>query len=341
MSKSTRILKNIVITLAPAVIVYLFFLLITNLFGEPGFGVGDNLRVIGYNMVYSGFIALAVSYNLTSGRFDFSVGSVLILSLIVGGNIAKEIDVPEPFGAVLMVVLVVLVGMLCGLISGLFYILLRLPPMVTSLGVAMIFEAIGFALFDSEGLRLYTRQDLLIWTKPQNSFILLALVLIVLIYLLNFTKFGYNCRSLQTGQKNAVEVGVNEKTNSVVCYIIAVGLMGFAGIMYISQNGIIAPQTGLSSSSFMMNAFLPMFIGNALAKYSDRNIGVIVGAFCQACLSSALVYLGAGPSMQTVMNGVAVMLFLIYVSNNYKFALHRAWREKKEKALGMTSAAKQ
>ena len=136
-------------------------------------------------------------------------------------------------------------------------------------------------------------------------------------------------------------MGVNEKTNSVVCYIIAGGLMGFAGIMYISQNGIIAPQTGLSSSSFMMNAFLPMFIGNALAKYSDRNIGVIVGAFCQACLSSALVYLGAGPSMQTVMNGVAVMLFLIYVSNNYKFALHRAWREKKEKALGMTSAAKQ
>lgn len=329
MNQVKRIGKNLLVTITPPVLVYLFFFALTNLTGHSGFGVGSDLRTILYNMVYSGFIALAVSYNLTSGRFDFSVGSVLILSLIVGGNLAKDLGC----GPVLLVVLIVAVGMVCGLVSGLFYITLRLPPMVTSLGVAMIFEAIGFALNGSQGVRLIGRFDILIWAQPKYSFLLLGVVLVILIYLLNFTKFGYNCRSLQTGQKNAVEVGVNEKLNSVICYVIAGGLMACAGVLYLSQYGYIAPQTGLASSSFIMSAFLPMFIGNALAPYSDRNIGVIVGAFCQACLSSGLVKLGCSSSVQTVMNGAVVLVFLVYTSNSYKFALHRAWREKKAKAL--------
>ena len=334
--KANRIGKNILITLAPAVLVYLFFFLVTRLAGSTSFGVGSDLRTIMYNMCYSGFIALAVSYNLTSGRFDFPVGSVLILSLIVRGNLTKEYNL-GPLGLVLSVVAV---GMVCGLVSGIVYVILKLPPMVTSLGVAMIFEAIGFALNKSQGVRLLGRFDILIWAKPQYSYLLLGVVLIILIYLLDFTKFGYNCRSLQTGQKNAVEVGVNENINSVVCYIIAGGLMACAGVLYLSQYGYIAPQTGLASSSFIMSAFLPMFIGNSLAKYSDRNIGVVVGAFCQACLSSGLVALRFASSLQTVINGAVVLVFLIYTSNSYKFGLHRTWREKKARAMEALSLRK-
>lgn len=329
-NKLMRFLKNFLITIAAPVLVYLFFFLLTRAV-NPGssFGVGDDLRTILYNMVYSGFIALAVSYNLTSGRFDFSVGSVLILSLIAGGNFAKNMD----FGPVMLVVSVVVVGMACGLVSGLIYIALRLPPMVTSLGIAMIFEAIGFSINKANGVKMLAQFDVLIWAQPKYSFLLLGVVLVVLIYLLNFTKFGYSCRSLQTGQKNAVEVGVNEKRNAVACYVIAGALMACAGVLYLSQYGYIAPQTGLSSSSFIMSAFLPMFIGQALAKYSDRNIGTVVGAFCQACLSSGLVALGLSSSMKTVMDGVVVLLFLVYTSNSYKFALRKAWREKKARAL--------
>lgn len=336
MTKVKHIGKNFLITIAAPVLVYLLFFALTHATGHGSFGVGADFRTILYNTVYSGFIALAVSYNLTSGRFDFSVGSVLILSLIAGGNIAKQINA----NPVVLVLLVVAVGMVCGLVSGLIYVLLRLPPMVTSLGVAMIFESIGFSLNNSQGVRLLGRFDMLIWAQPGYSYLLLAVVLVILIYLLNCTKFGYNCRSLQTGQKNAVEVGVNEKINSVVCYVIAGGLMACAGILYLCQYGYIAPQTGLSSSSFIMSAFLPMFIGNALAKYSDRNIGVIMGAFCQACLSSGLVAMGASSSIQTVLNGVVVLVFLVYTSNSYKFALHRAWREKKAKAVEALARSK-
>lgn len=335
MNKLKRITTNTLITIAPAVIVYLLFMLVTNLFGEAGFGVGGDLKTILYNTLYSGFIALALSYNLTSGRFDFSVGSVLLLSVIAGGNLAKNWDL----GPVGMLLACLIVGMACGLVSGIIYITLKLPPMVSSLGVAMVFEAIGFTINKGKGVRLMTDFDLLIWSEPLYSVLLTVVVLVILIYLLNFTKFGYNCHSLQTGQKNAVEVGVNEKSNSVICYIIAGAMMACAGVLFLCKNGMVAPKAGLGSSSYMMSAFLPMFIGQALAKRSDRNIGTIIGAFCQACLTSGLLKLGCGSSMKTVMDGVVVLLFLVYTSNSYKFDLHKMWKDKKSRALAQLAAA--
>ena len=334
MNKLKRISVNTLITIAPAVIVYLVFMLACNLFGQPGFGVGGDLKTILYNTLYSGFIALALSYNLTSGRFDFSVGSVLLLSVIAGGNLAKNWDL-GPYG---MLLVCLVIGMACGLISGIIYITLKLPPMVSSLGVAMIFEAIGFTINKGRGVRLMTDFDLLVWSKPGYSIVLTVVVLIILIYLLNFTKFGYNCRSLQTGQKNAVEVGVNEKTNSLICYVIAGAMMACAGILFLCRNGMVSPKAGLGSSSYMMSAFLPMFIGQALAKYSDRNIGTVIGAFIQACLTSALINLGCGSSLKTVLDGVVVLLFLVYTSNIHKVGLHKMWKDKKTRALVQLAA---
>lgn len=337
MNKAIKIGKNLLITIAAPVLVYLLFVFLTNRFGQQGYGVGADLRTIVYNTIYSSFIALAMSYNLTSGRFDFSVGSVLILSLIAGGNLAKEWNA-GPMGFLL---LVLSFGIICGFVSGIIYITLRLPPMVTSLGVAMVYEAIGFALNKSKGIRLIGRFDMLIWGQLPYSAILLGCVLILLIYLLNFTKFGYDCRSLQTSQKIAVDVGVNERLNAVICYVIAGGLMACAGVMYLCQYGYIAPQIGLSSSSFMMSAFLPMFIGGALAKYSDRNIGVVMGAVVQACISSGLVKLGITSSAKAVIDGAIVLLFLVYVSNSYKIDLFKLRREKLKRALEDKAAREQ
>ncbi len=302
---------------------------LTILTGHQGFGVGSDFITILYNMVFSGFIALAMSYNLTSGRLDFSMGSVLILSLIAGGTLARSIHA----GPIAFLVIILSFGMLCGFFSGLLYVSLRLPAMVTSLGVTMIYEALGFSLNKGNGIRLIGRFDILIWARPPYSLILLAVVLVILIYLLNFTQFGYDSAALQTGQKNAVEVGINENFNAIIAYVIAGGLLGCAGIVYISQYGYIAPQTGLSSSSFMMGAFLPVFIGGALARYSDRNIGVVIGAFIQATITSGIVKMGVSSSMKAVIDGTIVLLFLIYTSNNYKIELNHLYRQKKLAAL--------
>lgn len=105
--------------------------------------------------------------------------------------------------------------------------------------------------------------------------------------------------------------------------------------MYLSQYGSMSPESGLGSSSFFMSAFLPLFVGGAIEKYSDKNIGVLMGALAQACITSGFAKLGFSSSLQTVLNGVIVMGFLIYTSNSYKLVLNRMYKNKREQAIAL------
>jgi len=307
---------------------YLFFAVFCAANGKTGFGIDSDLMVILRNTVYSGLIALALSYNLTSGRFDFSIGSILILSTIVGANMAVSWGLrPVP-----MLLVCMIIGAILGTISGLIYIILRLPPIVVSVGVAMIYEAIGFLVNEGRGVRIVNNPTLLIFAQQPYITFLALIVVIVLIVLLDFTKFGFDTNSLRGGQAIAVNIGVNEKTNTLICYLIAGALMATAGVISLSILGSCTPKLGLGSSSYMMNAFLPMFIGGFLAKYSDRNIGVMIGSFTQACIISGFAILGLSSSLQSVLNSVIVLVFLVFTSNSYKIVEFQMMKEKRLKA---------
>jgi ribose transport system permease protein len=327
-SQIWKIVKRILNTLWLPLVVYLLFVGLCAANGKTGFGVNSDLLIILRNTVYSGLIALALSYNLTSGRFDFSIGSILILSTIIGTNISLQWGL----GPVAMLMVCMIVGCILGAISGIIYIILRLPPIVVSVGVAMIYEALGFLLNDGKGVRIINNPGLLIFARQPNISILAIVVLIILVILLNFTKFGYDTNSLRGGQAIAVNIGINEKTNTVICYLIAGGLMAAAGVISLSILGSCSPKLGLGSSSYMMNAFLPMFIGGFLAKYSDRNVGIMIGSFTQACIISGFAILGLSTSLQSVLNSVIVLAFLVFTSNSYKIVEFQMIKKKRLKA---------
>ena len=223
-------------------------------------------------------------------------------------------------------------GALLGTISGLAYIILRLPPIVVSVGVAMIYEAIGFLINDGKGVRIVNNPDLLIFAQQPYVAILAVVVLLVLVVLLNFTKFGFDTNSLRGGQAIAVNIGINERKNTVICYLLAGALMAAAGVINLSILGSMTPKLGLSSAAYMMNAFLPLFLGGFLARYSDRNIGIMVGSFVQACIISGFAILGLSIALQSVLNTLIVLAFLIFTSNSYKIAEFQMMKGKRRKA---------
>lgn len=332
--KIAKLGKNIGMTLVLPVLVYLFFLILCNATGHTGFGVGNDLTTIIYNAVYAGLVAQAMAINVTTGRFDYAIGAELVLATILGGNLAASVGW-GPFGLLLFVVVIAAV---IGLISGLVYVALKLPPMVVSVGLAMIYEAVAFIYNKAKGVRLIGN-SMLVFARTGNSLILTVVVLLLLVVVYDFTKIGYNRRALQGGQKIAVDVGISEKRNAVYCYVIAGVMMGLAGCMYLSKNGVVAPETGLSSASYFMSAFLPMFIGGIFAKYSSYPVAIFMGAVVQAIITSGLQKMGVSNSVQTVLNGVIVCIFLIYSSNSYKLIEAQMFKEKLAKAKAAREAA--
>ena len=326
--KANKVLKNIGMTLLLPVATYLLFFILTRITGNTSFGVGDDFMTIIYTAVYTCLISQALTINLQTGRFDFAIGSTLVLSTIIGADLAYKWGL----GAFGMLACVMILAMVCGLVSGLVYVILGLPPMVVSLGLAMIYEAIGFMYNNAKGVKLLGKMDYLIFSKFPNNIILMVIVLVILVIIYDYSKIGYNRRALAGGQKISVDVGIREKKNAVICYVIAGALLGLAGCVYLSKYGMIAPETGLSSSSYFMSAFLPMFIGSIFGRYSSQPIAVFMGAVVQAFLTSGLTALGASNSVMTVINGLVVCGFLIYSSNSYKLVEARMFREKMQQA---------
>ena len=100
-------------------------------------------------VVYTAIVmitTIALSINLNSGRFDFSLGAMAALSSIIGAKVSYAILGGGAGSAVLMLVLTVAVGAVLGLLSGLIYVSLRIPPIITSLGVTLIYEGIMYTL---------------------------------------------------------------------------------------------------------------------------------------------------------------------------------------------------
>lgn len=321
--KVKKLSKNIGLTIMLPVIAYLFFFILCNVTGHSGFGVGSDLRTIIYSAVYNTLIAQAMSINLQTGRFDFSMGATLVLSGMVGAFVAQQLGV----GPLAMLLIILVAGLLVGLISGAVYVTLSLPPMVISIGLAMVYEAIGFMLFEN-GVNLIGETDMLIFAKLPYNLILMLVVLVVLVCIYDYTKIGYNRKALQGGQKIAVDVGIKEKKNAIWCYMIAGAMLALAATVYLSKFGRIAPSTGLGSSSYFMNAFLPMFIGALLGKYSSQPIAIFMGGIVQACLDSGLAHMNVSTSVTTVINGLVVCVFLIYSFNAYKLVEVELFKEK-------------
>lgn len=275
----------------------------------------DNIPIFNINLFYIFFLACAVFLNLTSGRFDFSIGSVAILSSMIAGRIVITYNL----NMILLILISILIGAVLGFMSGLAYILLGLSAIVLSLGIALIYEALSFIIYGGRGIVLIGRSDLLSIINFPNIYILGIIIFIFLYVLLNYTKFGYNYRALMLEPQIAVNSGINEKTNAVICFIIGGIMSSLAGLVSLSRTGVSQPSLSLSSIGTVFSGFLPVFIGVFISRYSELIIGIFLGSLTASLIATGLASLGVSYTEQNIVNAFILLIVLVITTNEQKF----------------------
>ena len=326
-----RLLKNTAVCLSVLVGVFAIFQLICIATGNTYIS-SQTFRNFAFDVFKIAFIAWGLSFNVPAGRFDFSVGATISLAAIIGGNIALSLGL----GAAGLLLCCVVVGAMLGAVSGLAYVLLRLPAMVVSLGIALIFEALSFVLFDGGGIVLIGKSSMLAVIQPPWLYILGICVLVVLIVVANYTRFGYNRRALSGGQSVAVQTGVNEKVNAVICYCLCGAVVAVAGVLILSKTGTQRPVLGLSSIPLMFQGFLPLFVGMAIARYSEMMTGIFVGSIVTALINQGFASLGLPLAAQSTLSAVIWLAFVVVAVNQGKLSELRAVRAWKKSVGGPT-----
>ena len=254
---------------------------------------------------------IALSINLNSGRFDFSVGAMALLSSVISAKIVMATGA----GAWTMVVISLGVGAVLGLLSGAVYVLVKLPPIITSLGVTLMFEGAAFSITSGYGVSFVTNAKLTSFGSLTNYAIVTIIVLVVSMLIFEKTKYGFDYSALLSGQKVAVNVGIKEKKNALLSYMISGGLMGIVGAINAAHTGTIQMSLSFGSIAIMFTAFLPMFIGSFLSRYCNLRIGYLIGAVSVSMISLAYARLDVSSSVQQITTALILVSFLIFLNN--------------------------
>ncbi len=282
-----------------------------------------NRTSFNYFVIYTAIVmitTMALSINLNSGRFDFSLGAMAVLASVLSSKITYSILGGGAGSAPLMLALNVVVGALIGLASGGLYVLLRIPPIITSLGVTLIYEGVSFTITGGKYVMTEVRSASLSafagnWYWPLS---IIVVVLAVIVILFDHTKFGYDYKALQNGQKVAVNTGIREVPNALACYAICGALMGIVGFLNMSRSSNInGGSLSFGSIGIMFTAFLPMFIGGYIGRFSNEKLGFLLAAVCMSMLNSTFAVFSnqISASAQSIINAVLLVVFLIYLNN--------------------------
>lgn len=263
---------------------------------------------------------IALSINLNSGRFDFSLGSMAVLSSVISSKITYAMLGGGAGSAVVMLIFSILFGAVIGAASGGLYVLLKIPPIITSLGVTLVFEGITYTITEGSYVTNEVRNASMTAFSSNwyYAFLVIIAVLAVIIYLFDFTKFGYNYKALKEGQKVSVNTGIKEIPNAIICYLICGALMGIVGFINASRSTLVnGGSLNFGSISIMFTAFLPMFIGGFIGRFSNDKLGYLLAGISMAFLNSTFVVFAneVNSSTQSIINAVLLVVFLIYLSN--------------------------
>ncbi|MCR5755514.1 MAG: hypothetical protein K6G30_11985 [Acetatifactor sp.] len=318
MSTLKNKLRNYSMTILFPVGMFVIFAVLSLLTKNFSFFTRYTISGIFQDSVLTTMIALAVAIPLSGGRWDFGPGAITLLGSIIGCNIGIHMHA----GAGVILLLCVLSCMALALIEGTLYVLLRVPNMIVSLGVVMLYEALSGMLYKGMGVNVYANEadytaQILQIAKAPLCYVLLLIVMLVVYFVLYKTKFGYDTRSLGSNARLAINSGVHEKKNILLTYALVGFLLGFAAMLQACQ-GKIEPATNLSSTAIMFSSMAPVLIGLFLANYTNMPWGILMGAIGMEVFTYGMNAFGIDGSLQTIVTGVVLAFIMAYITDKDK-----------------------
>lgn len=305
-NKALDILKRFFLTILFPLVIFLVMLVITRSKGVSYFGfTWEMWRTVLVNTSSTAVAALAIWLQIKNGRFDFSGGSVMVLSAIVGGNLAVRLNLSP----VVYLVLCVAMGALLSTITGIVYVVGRLPIMICTIGMALVFESVTYLIFDAQGLNMMSDTRLTVFGRMPLILLPMLLALAVFLVYCYLTVPGQRAKLLSNNQQAAVNIGVKENKNVLQTFFVCGLLLGLASAIY-GSNNTVAPQAGLSTANTLFANIIPAYMGLFIGAMSADAIGVLVASLGMAILNYGLSCIGLGAGgWQSIIVGIFMLAF--------------------------------
>ena len=317
-----RFLINILKVIMLPVIVYLIFLVICF------------ERFSNWNCIYTIFIqtiiptitAYAIAYGNICGVFDFTIGSRLVISGVIGGLLAAQ------YGFAGMILGAIISAIVVGVITGVLNWWLKIPSLVLTMGLAMVFEIIGSKLAGHYGFVQIDNKYAIFGSSP-NIVIIFLLSAVLFYFVFNHTVFSFHMRAVGSNEAVAKNSGI--KTDLVKCKSFVYGsvFIGIAAILTLSQSGSVGAQTSLGSVTIMFKPLISVLLALVLQRICDLTIGIFIAQFTLNIIFIGLIAVGLPDTFQNVVLGFFLLVVMILFENSGRIEELKEKRAARQKAM--------
>jgi ribose transport system permease protein len=233
----------------------------------------------------------------------------MVLAGIIGGVIGLIGNTISPIlGYTLMFITCVIVSMLLGFINGITYIKLRIPSMIATVGLLMIYEILGVWIPGTKGVGVSLYDKLSFFGRPPYNIIIGLLSMLLAYFLYNYSRIGIHIRAIGKNELMAKNMGVKTEQTKIFGFIIAGLFVGINSVMTISYSSMMIPQTGLSSLQRIFTPLMGCFFGIVFRKYINPIISILIGEFTMIMIVTGLMTVNIDATIQKIVIGAFLLV---------------------------------
>ena len=268
-------------------------------------------------MLVTMIFAICEMLVIVSGGIDVSFPAISSLAMIVTVHVMLDNKIESVFFAF---VLGCLIGAGLGLLNAILIAVLKIPPLIATLGVSSMTNGFTLAVFGAKVVTLIPESidklyKVYLFTHTTadgiksslTSLILIPVVICILAWLLfRYTILGRGIYAIGGDVRSARIAGFNVKRTQFFVYIVSGALAGIAGVTYMSLMRVADPSV-LMGSEMMVIAAVVMG-GTRITGGHGSVIGTILGVMLIALVKNNLIMLGVPTHYQTFVVGLLIII---------------------------------
>jgi simple sugar transport system permease protein len=286
----------------------LFFLVVCIIFSvyTNAFLTAPNLLNIIRQSAPLLIVAAAMTFVITTGGIDLSVGSVLALSATLSAA-SLQAGIPWPLTILLMLGL----GALTGLIQGYFIAYERIPSFIVTLAGLSVIR--GLALLITGGYSIPVEPSSPFtaigraWIFGVPAPALIAIVLLMAAFVtFNETPFGRYVTGIGANAEAVRRAGVNTRVVTLCVYIISGMAAATAGIILAARLGSGSSNAG---QGFELDVIAAVVLGGT-SLFGGRGtvVGTVLGALTVAVIANGLILSHMSPFFTPIVTGLIILV---------------------------------
>jgi ribose transport system permease protein len=293
------------------VVVLLLIAVVGTITAGDRFLAADNFQSILRQGTVVGIVAIGMTFVITGGGIDLSVGAVVALSSVWATTLATQ-EMAADTHWLLLVLAAIAVGAGAGLVNGILIAYGKIVAFIATL--AMLVAARGLAEIISEKrTQIVSSSDLpgfydFFNAKPLGidmQIWLFAVVAVLGWVLLNRTTFGRRTFAVGGNPEAARLAGINVRRHTVLLYVLVGVCAGLAALILIAKT-----TTGSANHAELLelDAIAAVVIGGTLLAGGRGTItGTVLGVLIFNTLTNVFTLNNRPPSEQDVLKGAIIV----------------------------------